>query len=777
MPTFCSTSGSVCKGFYALALACCLLLAALPARSEEIITTSKDRVSLRDSPGTQSNILRILPLGEELVILKRGAADESGKRWFHVQTRDDWKGYVREDMLSDVSYAPTTRKPLQPGQDAYAPVHDPGATPSPSQAQPAVSEQQPPALDEQPPAGAETANMEPEASTVRRKAPGRDFPDHVSATQEPPLPEETEDVETLPRPTLLETKTSQETARLAHDRVNLREGPGTDTPSLGLLAQGAFLAVLDREPAVQGPDWLLVETDDGRRGFVRQDMLELLDGQPPAEAAAQQPPAPEMRITPASGRLYTVAPGVSLLQTPAPGSPPLARLMPGESIALKGRVRFPNTESEPQDDGDATETHSPGSPQWLQVQTIDGASGFVRAAQVSDLRLELLRQEKLLLLIQGERELARFTVRICEPQGMNSTNGLATEPGPYKHDATPEPHLEEQAPEERIADAPTASQPAAPADPAMLAASPPYPLPGRYTLSPDGQGGLACLCPTARIARQALARKDITYEQYLEVIKAQSQGRRPPRLPLQSGLRVLAPADEQQGCGQVCDTGCVLLPPQAMEKLLETLPRRARLDVYLSESRRAALSMPQYISSRLVGSMYSQLRSPARFSADAAAITPMAYPMGDIPASKGMSTDLVVRALRDAGVDLQAQVHEDVLLHPEAYEWINAANPAIDHRRPRNLAVWLERNTHSLPLDVAQAPETFQPGDVLIFDTGLANGTPYDVAGLVSMERSRGLPMVFTVLEPGSVARNLPLLDGPEPALVGHYRLAHPYEY
>lgn len=777
-------------------LACCLLWAASPAFSAEIITTSKDRVSLRDGPGTQTNILRILPLGEELVILKRGPADNSGKRWFHVQTRDDWKGYVREDMLADVSYAPTTARPPQPTQDAYAPVYEPDATADHSQEQsahaapdtpvtpghlsddPATDAREPreprePLESQEPREPQEARKIEEEPG--RRKAPGRDMPELLSQDQQPDQAAGTQE-QALPPPLLLDERPIN-TARLAHDRVNLRQGPGTHTPSLGLLAQGTRLSVLEREPSAQGLDWLLVATEDGREGFVRQDMLELSGEQTAADSYARQEPPPDMRIVAAQGQLYTVPPGVRLLQTPAPGSIALAELQPGASLQLKGRVRFSNMDDAPQDQHDPEGAPGPESSdkaekaQWLQVQTIDGATGFVRATQVSDLRLELLRQERLLLVMQGARELSRFPVRLCEPGGALPQDEVAAKPEPSEHEATTEGRANTQTP-----DAPAPVPTAVPADPAMLAHAPAYPLPGRYSLSPDGQGGLDCLCPTARIARQALARKEITYEQYLEVIKAQNQGRRPPRLPLRAGLR-LRSATKDLDCVQACEEGCVLLQPKALEWLLETLPARARLDVYLSESRRVALSMPQYISSRLVGSMYSQLRSPARFSADAASIMPMSYPMGDIPASKAMSADLVVRALREAGVDLQAQVHEDVLLHPEAYEWINAANPAIDHRRPRNLAVWLDRHTHSLSLDITQAPETFQPGDLLVFDTGLANGTPYDLVGLVSMERSRGLPMVFTVLEPGSLVRNLPLLDGPEPALVGHYRLAHPYEY
>jgi hypothetical protein len=38
----------------------------------------------------------------------------------------------------------------------------------------------------------------------------------------------------------------------------------------------------------------------------------------------------------------------------------------------------------------------------------------------------------------------------------------------------------------------------------------------------------------------------------------------------------------------------------------------------------------------------------------------LTYPNGDLPASKGVCTDVVIRAYRKLGVDLQALVHEDM---------------------------------------------------------------------------------------------------------------------
>jgi uncharacterized protein YijF (DUF1287 family) len=36
------------------------------------------------------------------------------------------------------------------------------------------------------------------------------------------------------------------------------------------------------------------------------------------------------------------------------------------------------------------------------------------------------------------------------------------------------------------------------------------------------------------------------------------------------------------------------------------------------------------------------------------------YPNGDVPADKGVCTDVVIRAYRKLGIDLQKEVHEDM---------------------------------------------------------------------------------------------------------------------
>ena len=78
----------------------------------------------------------------------------------------------------------------------------------------------------------------------------------------------------------------------------------------------------------------------------------------------------------------------------------------------------------------------------------------------------------------------------------------------------------------------------------------------------------------------------------------------------------------------------------------------------------------------------------------------LAYPGGDVPVERGVCTDVVIRAMRAAGVDLQQAVHEDMRRDFAAYPalWgLRRPDRNIDHRRVPNLETWLRRAGHALP--------------------------------------------------------------------------------
>ncbi|HUQ31993.1 MAG TPA: DUF1287 domain-containing protein [Pyrinomonadaceae bacterium] len=99
------------------------------------------------------------------------------------------------------------------------------------------------------------------------------------------------------------------------------------------------------------------------------------------------------------------------------------------------------------------------------------------------------------------------------------------------------------------------------------------------------------------------------------------------------------------------------------------------------------------------------------------------YPGGDVPLERGACTDIIIRAFRKVGVDLQKEVHEDMQRHFAVYPktWgLKGPDTNIDHRRVPNLRTYFERKGRALP--VTDKPEDYLPGDVVTWDV---NGYPH----------------------------------------------------
>ena len=98
------------------------------------------------------------------------------------------------------------------------------------------------------------------------------------------------------------------------------------------------------------------------------------------------------------------------------------------------------------------------------------------------------------------------------------------------------------------------------------------------------------------------------------------------------------------------------------------------------------------------------------------------YPDGDVPANIGVCTDVIIRAYRVIGVDLQKEVHEDVLKNNAAYSGVKRVDKNIDHRRVPNLATFFKRHGKVLP--ITSKASDYKPGDVIwwnLSETGSLN--------------------------------------------------------
>lgn len=100
---------------------------------------------------------------------------------------------------------------------------------------------------------------------------------------------------------------------------------------------------------------------------------------------------------------------------------------------------------------------------------------------------------------------------------------------------------------------------------------------------------------------------------------------------------------------------------------------------------------------------------PSYFSID--------YPNGDVPSDKGVCTDVVIRAYRKIGIDLQKNVHEDMKANFGAYPkiWgLTTTDKNIDHRRVPNLMTYFERKSAEQP--VSDNAQDYVPGDIVCWN-------------------------------------------------------------
>ena len=94
--------------------------------------------------------------------------------------------------------------------------------------------------------------------------------------------------------------------------------------------------------------------------------------------------------------------------------------------------------------------------------------------------------------------------------------------------------------------------------------------------------------------------------------------------------------------------------------------------------------------------------------------TKIPYPNGDVPKSKGVCTDVVIRAYRKLGIDLQKQVHEDMAANFSKYPniWgLKTTDTNIDHRRVPNLQVFFTTKGEVKP--ISTKAEDYKPGDIV----------------------------------------------------------------
>lgn len=116
------------------------------------------------------------------------------------------------------------------------------------------------------------------------------------------------------------------------------------------------------------------------------------------------------------------------------------------------------------------------------------------------------------------------------------------------------------------------------------------------------------------------------------------------------------------------------------------------------------------------------------------------YPNGDIPENQGVCADVIIRAYRELGIDLQKEVHEDMAenfdLYPKLWD-LEKPDSNIDHRRVPNLMVFFERQGRASP--ITKNPNDYLPGDLVTWSLNRGRTHIGIVIDKLSSDRQRPL--------------------------------------
>ncbi|RVU83911.1 DUF1287 domain-containing protein [Leucothrix sargassi] len=160
---------------------------------------------------------------------------------------------------------------------------------------------------------------------------------------------------------------------------------------------------------------------------------------------------------------------------------------------------------------------------------------------------------------------------------------------------------------------------------------------------------------------------------------------------------------------------------------MSTLPRAILLAAGLLATSQAAVAN-NYFGHLLANAADERTKHRVTYNGQ---YQPIGFPWGDVPNNIGVCSDVVIRAYRKLGIDLQHLVNHDISLNFHAYpsysQWrLSKPDPNIDHRRVLNLQVFFARAGQSLP--ISYEPSAYRPGDLVTWN--IRPGLPH--IGIVS---------------------------------------------
>ncbi|HEX2686809.1 MAG TPA: DUF1287 domain-containing protein [Kofleriaceae bacterium] len=160
----------------------------------------------------------------------------------------------------------------------------------------------------------------------------------------------------------------------------------------------------------------------------------------------------------------------------------------------------------------------------------------------------------------------------------------------------------------------------------------------------------------------------------------------------------------------------------------------------------------------LIGAKKTVVNADA-YTPEAEGYISLAYPMGDVPRTIGVCTDVIIRAVRNTGIDLQKELHEDIRRARAAYPMVKGmGDPSIDQRRVGTLLPYFQRHweRHTAKLDDPADP--LRPGDIILMDTFPSRTGPDHIGILSDRLDAQGLPLVINNWTDGTVTTEMDLL-------------------
>jgi hypothetical protein len=160
----------------------------------------------------------------------------------------------------------------------------------------------------------------------------------------------------------------------------------------------------------------------------------------------------------------------------------------------------------------------------------------------------------------------------------------------------------------------------------------------------------------------------------------------------------------------------------------------------------------------LIGAKKTVLNADA-YTPEAEDYISMHYPGGDVPRTIGVCTDVIIRAVRNAGMDLQKELHEDIKKARAAYPMVKGSgDPSIDQRRVGTLLPFFKRHWEQHTAKFDDPSDPLRPGDVIFMDTFPNKPGPDHIGILSDRVDDQGLPFVINNWTDGTTTAEMDLL-------------------